>query len=174
MLLAIDHRSHLLQVEFWSNIRIVSNGCWLWTGHKDDGGYGVFFVKGQHVGAHRIAWFLLYGEIPVGKCVCHDCPTGDNPLCCNPAHLWLGTNRQNQLDKVAKSRQARGATHGSVTKPEAYFGVKRSAKLTKEQVLDIRNTYLPYYRPARYYAEKYGVSVPTVHKVIYMKTWKEG
>lgn len=82
--------------------------CWLWTAAVTGNGYGHFAV-GPRIGrrfirAHRFAWKLFRGEIPNGLHVLHRC---DNRLCCNPSHLFLGTNVDNVADKVAKNRQAR-------------------------------------------------------------------
>jgi hypothetical protein len=52
----------------------------------------------------RVVWELTYGPIPEGMLVCHNCPHGDNPACVNPAHLWLGTQKQNMEDCRAKGR----------------------------------------------------------------------
>jgi hypothetical protein len=54
--------------------------------------------------APRVSWKLHYGPIPDGKDVCHNCPTGDNPSCVNPKHLWLGTDSENIKDMYAKGR----------------------------------------------------------------------
>ncbi len=64
-------------------------------------GMGVFI-------APRASWILHFGPIPEGQCVLHDCPTGDNPRCVNPEHLWLGDRTENMEDKIKKGRQLRG------------------------------------------------------------------
>lgn len=104
---------------FWSNVLVRgAEECWPWTRGKDDRGYGKFWACRRDYGAHRVARFLSTGEWPGKLFTCHDCPGGDNPLCCNPAHLWLGTNAQNTADRHRKGRDARGDRHGSQTHPE--------------------------------------------------------
>ena len=79
-----------------------SSACWTWTGKRYPTGYGRF---GKHY-AHRVAYELAYGPIPEGMHVCHSC---DNPPCCNPAHLWIGTPKDNMQDR---ERKGRGKTKG--------------------------------------------------------------
>lgn len=74
------------------------SGCWLWLGAGDENGYGRF----RRIRAHRYAYLKFIGEIPAGKFVCHKC---DNPACVNPAHLWLGENRDNLEDMTKKGRR---------------------------------------------------------------------
>lgn len=92
------------RLRFESKIEKMPNGCWIWTDSKTEKGYGRFFIDGKQLRAHRVAYELYIGEIPEGMLVCHNCPTGDNPSCCNPAHLWLGSHADNQNDKMSKGR----------------------------------------------------------------------
>lgn len=78
-----------------------SNGCWEWVGHRLKKGYGQMRCGKKLVLAHRASWAAFKGEIPVGLFVLHKC---DNPSCCNPEHLFLGTNADNMNDMVAKGR----------------------------------------------------------------------
>ena len=80
--------------------------------------------------AHRYAWELIRGPIPYGLEVCHDCPGGDNRACCNPEHLWLGTQQENIADAV-KKKKFHGAIHP--LKGEA----NPASKLRETQVLAI-------------------------------------
>jgi hypothetical protein len=93
------------------------HGCWLWIG-STLGGYGIIKYRNKSWFVTRLVWTLLRGPIPIGKETCHDCPGGDNKLCCNPDHLWLGNHRQNQADMVAKGRSATGDRNGSRLYPE--------------------------------------------------------
>lgn len=87
-----------------------SDGCWEWSGIRDGAGYGFFQIARQTDKvrrvvkmwkAHRYSWHLHFGEIPNGLWVLHRC---DNPPCVRPDHLFLGTNRDNTLDSLAKDR----------------------------------------------------------------------
>jgi len=104
--------------------------CWLWQGAKSRGGYGRI-IRGRTVLlAHRVSWELHRGSIPDGLCVLHDCPTGDNPACVNPAHLWLGTKKDNSDDMIAKGRQVilRGEQTGrSILTPRRVRAIRAAA-----------------------------------------------
>jgi hypothetical protein len=85
----------------WRDRVIVEpNGCWLWPGAAIRG-YGVIRRDGKNQRLNRVAWEETNGPIPDGLCVCHVC---DNPSCCNPGHLFLGTVTDNNRDMIAKGR----------------------------------------------------------------------
>lgn len=93
---------------FWAKVRVTPT-CWLWTGTViGSNGYGSFsMARGLARGtqapryAHRIAYELTHGQIPNGQHVLHAC---DVPRCVNPAHLFLGTHRDNMRDAARKGR----------------------------------------------------------------------
>ncbi len=122
---------------FWSYVKVTGpNECWLWQGARAGGRvptkgapvYGTFKTKNPRaqVYCHRFSLALSLGvlpsELPQGKVVRHSC---DTPLCCNPAHLSLGTQKENMLDMVTQGKQRKG---------EGIPGVK----LTPEKVKEIR------------------------------------
>ena len=92
---------------FDAHLKRSPNGCWEWQGCVGRFGHGQLNIGGRTVMAHRHAWRLRHGQIPIGLCVLHRC---DNPPCCNPDHLFLGTRADNVADMDAKGR--RGSSHG--------------------------------------------------------------
>jgi hypothetical protein len=88
--------------------RLDENGCLIWTGPVDRGGYGEMkFENGPKrvtFRAHRAAYEVACGPIPNGMFVCHTC---DVPLCCNPEHLFLGSHQDNMDDMARKGRGRR-------------------------------------------------------------------
>lgn len=144
-----------LDDRFWSKVeRRGSNDCWPWTAavRRPDEGYGAFWLNGRHQPSSRVAYMLTKGDVPEGMVVCHRC---DNPPCCNPGHLFVGTPKENDADRVAKGRQARGSGNGF-------------SKLTEEQVRIIKAAKLPGRAPYGYrakLAEQFGVSRATITDV---------
>lgn len=161
-----------LEERFW---RWVAKGlhdadCWIWLGASDKDGYGVFTIgtaKGTSR-AHRMAWELTKGPIPKGLQVLHTC---DQPACVRPDHLWLGTHLQNHQDKARKGRSTLGRK-----KPAdsiKYGDESYNHRLSSTAVQDIRKNYVPRKTPLRFFADKYGVSISTIHWVVSGSTWKE-
>lgn len=114
---------------FWSRLQ-VTPACWLWLGGTTQYGYGVVNQYGRgasHLLAHRVSWELYNGPIPAGLIVCHRC---DVPACVNPAHLFLGTQRDNMRDMRAKGRGRNG--------PRPLGSANKSAKLTDDQAREIK------------------------------------
>lgn len=106
--------------------------CWEWTGASQKSGHGHFSI--HHTGdskPHRIAYRLAFGDIPSTLCVCHAC---DNPPCCNPRHLWLGTKAENNRDSQSKGR---GVRHGPTTTKRARGIANAKSKMTPEIVRQI-------------------------------------
>jgi hypothetical protein len=93
-------RTLQLEARFWAKVS-KSPGCWEWTACKSPAGYGRFIVKDRSYPAHRIARWLATGEWPGELFTCHVC---DNPGCCNPDHLFLGTPADNMRDMSRKGR----------------------------------------------------------------------
>jgi hypothetical protein len=117
-----------------------SGECWLWTGYITKAGYGrLRETTGHYQGVdhytHRLAYQLYVGDIPDGMNVCHTC---DTPACCNPDHLFLGTDADNHADKVLKGRQSKGENHGQSIYTE---DIIRDVKYSNEPAAVIARRY---------------------------------
>ena len=142
-----------LAQRFWSKVDSApSECCWEWTAGKDKDGYGRFRLNKQLSLAHRLAYTLTKGEIPNGLIMRHTC---DNPACCNPGHLILGTHADNMADKVQRNRQAKGEKH-------------YASKLTATQVIEVYNSSLKQDEIAKLY----NIDQTTVSKIKLKKKWK--
>lgn len=160
-----------LKDRFLSYVKCAKNGCWLWLGATDgakkDKPAAKFFVRGKLRKAARVSWELFRGDIPVGCCVLHDCPTGDDPMCVNPDHLWLGTQLENVADRVAKDRSSKGESHG-----RAHLTEDKVKKIKKElaeaRTIQPRREYGLHVRLAR----RYRCTVDMVRDIDRGRTWK--
>lgn len=115
---------------------------------------------------HRVSWQLHFGEIPNGLKVLHKC---DNPGCVNPAHLFLGTQRDNLIDSINKGRyNCEGrASHGESN---------GSAKLTADDVSRLRAAYDATNRKYGFFAKagrEFGISSVQVRNIVLGKSWKQ-
>lgn len=93
---------------FWGRVsKGARSACWPFTGDTFSGRYGRFSWKGKSEPSHRVAYMLSAGAIPHGLFVMHKC---NNKLCCNPSHLTLGTNAENQRHASASNAWRAGKT----------------------------------------------------------------
>ena len=134
---------------FMDKVELVDTGCYEWTAGCCGGGYGVFFIDRVSYRAHRIAWELLVGDIPEGKWVLHDC---DNPKCVNPDHLYIGSHQDNVDDMVRRGRTV--------------------AKLTRQEVDEIRYKYASGLCSAINLGDEYGVHRNQIHRIIRRERWR--
>lgn len=157
-----------LEERFWSYVdRRGPDECWPWKGYcAKSGGHGRFLEVRRQTTAHRVSWEIHRGIIPEGMHVLHSC---DSPSCVNPAHLFLGTQADNNRDMAAKGRQAKGTV---LSRPGE---CNPNAKLTREIVQQIRAEYRPR-APGRglpALAKKYGVGISAIHSIVKGHSWKE-
>jgi len=145
-----------LAARFWKKVSVTSeDACWCWTGARQTAGYGEFAAGNKTVLAHRLAYSLFYGcEIPASKVVRHLC---NNPACCNPKHLALGTQADNMQDKVRSGRQVKGENI-------------KTHKLAADDVHQIRML-LSSGMAQRQIAARFGVSQDAISKINQRKTW---
>lgn len=145
---------------FWSRVaRGAPDACWPWLGSLEVSGYGKISYRNRRRRVHCVAYELANGSpIPAGLFVCHSC---DNPPCCNPAHLFLGTTADNMADMVAKGRapQPLGERH-------------RLAKVRAYQIPLIRARYAAGGTSYRLLAAEYGVTKDAIKKIVGRQTWR--
>lgn len=155
---------------FWAKVSIppdVITGCWNWTGGLNKYGYGKFGYggSGHSRGAHRWVFEHLKGPIPRGMFICHHC---DNPACVNPAHLFLGTPKDNTRDMMAKGRMRGPAVDPTIRRPR---GVEQAhAKLNAASVLEIR-ALADRGVPRTQLAQQFGVCLTLIRNVVTRKNW---
>jgi len=164
--------------DFWKYVdRSNPSGCWPWTGATDDHGYGRLRYQGKEWKAHRLAWVLTNGD-PGDMFVLHNC---DNPPCCKPPDLFLGTQADNMADSARKGRHPKnlngylpaGENHHARLRPEIMArGEKNgSAVLTNRQVRAIRQKQKAGWTQ-RALAKEFGVSKGTIGFIVQRLTWK--
>ncbi len=155
---------------FWSKVNRGggSDQCWEWSEAKNRRGYGKFWRNGSTLGTHRVAWELSNGSIPNGLFVCHHC---DNPACCNPKHLFLGTLQDNVDDMVSKGRGSSGLSHAARIRAKVPRGeCSWNAKLDSDSVLKIVES-LRLGRSQYEIAAEFCVSQHTISSIATGKTW---
>lgn len=138
-----------------------NTGCWLWTAAQDSDGYGRM-ITGSRTDqtrvsrtAHTLSFELYRHEIPSGLQILHKC---DVRSCVNPDHMELGTWTENMKDKIKKGRQAMGGKTGS-------------AKLTEEQVLEIKSL-RKHGWGLKKIADRFEITLGHVFLISKNRTWK--
>ena len=155
----IEERFWKFCSKFGKNLRIDLGECWSWNGSKNKAGYGQISVNCKPLLAHRVSWEMHFGAIPRGLQVLHKC---DNPECCRPDHLFLGTHAENMRDMFSKGRRKTVALSGS------RHGM---TKLKEHDVRRIRSELLRGKSQASL-AREYSVTLSAVHAISKGKTWK--
>jgi len=121
-----------------------ANGCILWTGYINGNGYGVLSHNGNSHLAHRAAFVVANGEIPHGLSICHVC---DVRACINPLHLFSGSAKENNHDRITKGNGAKGVT--------------RLTDEDRKEIIRLAKT-----EAKRAVARKYDISASTVDYII--------
>jgi hypothetical protein len=152
--------SRPLAERLWEKVDRTGDGCWPWQAARLWSGYGVLNLgtgKGN-VLAHRLAYELTFGPFDPGLHVCHHC---DNPACCNPAHLFLGTDGDNMRDASRKGRMVIPHPQGTA---------HTLAKLNDDAVREIRRRVADG-ETQRAVASRFDIPQAAVWRIIHRKSW---
>lgn len=155
---------------FWSKVnRLSENDCWEWLAGKLDFGYGQFWDNeaGRSVSSHTFAYKITKGDIPKDKVVRHSC---DNPACCNPNHLLLGTPAENNHDMKVRGR----AKPGLKDKPErsSKYEEHYLSKFTNEEVKQLREDIKSGKDTIKSVAQKFNVTYQCIWLIAKERNWK--
>lgn len=153
---------------FWAKVDSSGdvNDCWPWTAYTTQAGYGHVSAQfdsddSRDIRTHRVAYMLTHGEVVDEQLVCHSC---DHRPCCNPRHLWQGSDADNAHDRDSKGRWRPADRRG-----------ERSGnnKLTQKQVATIRERYASGDATHRSLADEFGVTHSNIGCIIRGKSWME-
>ena len=161
-------RRESVAIRFWRHVT-PTDGCWEWDGDRGNLGYGRITEggdNGKSLPAHRVSWEIHHGPIPSGLLVCHHC---DNPPCVNPAHLFLGTAKDNAQDMARKGRSP-ATVHPGLTAGEKNGGAKKTA----EEIAALRALWRVGGVTQRQLAKEYGLHFTTVCQILKGQRWRHG
>lgn len=152
-----EEKEEHLRKRYEANV-IKKDGCWDWNkAAKHERYMRMHYSRNEpKLSIHVYSWRLHNGSIPEGMCVLHKC---DNKRCSNPEHLYLGTNKDNIVDMINKKRHPHGETHGC-------------AKLTEQQVKEIKRLLLLDELSHYAIARKFNVAHSTIFNIKNSRTWK--
>jgi hypothetical protein len=169
---------------FWAGVDKSGgpDACWEWRRGRSTEGYGVFCIARRQFRSNRAALMLTIGSLPDGDGALHKC---DNPPCCNPAHLYPGDVRQNVADRDGRGRGAcgarcipkrllRGDEHPSRVHPERRprGEAHGNAKLSDEQVVEMRRLYAAGRITADAIASRYSISKDQLGRIVSGRAWR--
>jgi hypothetical protein len=143
-------------LNFDERLKRMPSGCLEWQGARDRSGYGTLRAGKRDHKAHRLAYERAFGPITNGRFVCHTC---DNPPCCEPSHLFLGTSQDNIDDRQSKGRGASGERMAA-------------AKVNDHAVRQIRRLVSEDGHTQQAVAEMFGIDQTTVSKIVLRVSWK--
>ena len=155
----------LTMIRFWNKVnkqgpmshQLSLGRCWVWMASKVPGRqYGTFMLNQKVHRSHRVSWAFAFGPIPVGMFVLHKC---DNPSSVRPSHLFLGTQVENMSDASRKKRICHGSKHPC-------------AKLTEENVIEIRKRYASGNITTRALGLHYSVGGGSISRIITRQIWR--
>jgi hypothetical protein len=152
----------------WSKVdKKGEDECWNWLGFKNEDGYGRVQINDWQYYAHRVIYNLVFPDVINIKApkltdekgfLLHTC---DNPSCCNPKHLWVGTHKENMEDKVKKNRQKRFPSDTGPRCKLTMQQAKEARQLRKEGI------------STRELALRFGLSLPSMKTLIRGDSYKE-
>lgn len=135
-----------------SHLEATPSGCLIWKASSNPDGYGWMRYEGTIELSHRVAWQIKNGPIPDGLFVLHSC---DNPPCCNPQHLFLGTHLDNMKDMWAKGRK-----------------ISPKTTLTEEVVSEIRQLGRQGNLDLRELGKRFGIHKDHAGRIMRRVVWK--
>lgn len=144
-----------LPVEVQGKVKETAQGCWEWQMYRNPAGYGQLRVNRKAWLVHRFVYHHCVENVPDGLVVMHSC---DNPSCCRPRHLQLGTHNHNQQDKILKGKGNGGESNGR-------------AKLTQLQIEEIR-TRVAAGEKQIHLAAEFQVNRSCVSKIVSKTNWR--
>ena len=145
-------------LSFWSKVNKKDSWkCWPWIASTNKDGYGQFWIGSTFVGSHRYAWELTRKcKVPEGKSILHMC---DNPVCCNPDHLYCGTQKDNIRDRDERHP----IPYNLLSHPKLHEG--EIFLIRRLKVVKSKGIYTRYLFPESFVAKMFKVDQSLIHLI---------